>query len=97
VGGSAGCAPEPFLRSVWGLLSQHALDASTYEFCREVGRLVLGHHRSDPDWDLTWMRGEATPSQACWRYWTIGVKPVLWDAELERQTMGLLKEYSFQF
>jgi hypothetical protein len=88
--------PEPFLRSAWEFLNNVPLDARCYEFCREVGRVILGNYRSLPGWDLVWMTVRGSPSQVCLRYWTIGIKPTLWGEELERETRATLKDYPFQ-
>jgi len=97
VAASIGGPPEPLLQSAWEYLGSFPLDELCYEFCRAVGRQVLAVYREQPGWDLAWMLEAPKPSQACLRYWTLGVKPQLWDAQVEQETMDILKEYPFQF
>jgi hypothetical protein len=87
--------PEPLLRSAWRHLAGRHLDDNVYELCRALGRAVLGGYRRDAGWDLTWMLGDAGPAQLCLRYWTLAVRPELWDEPTERATLAVLRSYPF--
>ena len=92
---SAGCPPESLVKSAWDFLALRELDALVYEFCRAFGGVLLS--RRDRGWDLGWMRSSASPSQACLRYWTLAIKPELWEGEVELATMKTLSRYPFRF
>lgn len=91
---ASGGLPERLFREVWSLMADRELDENCYQFCRDVGRQTLGAYRHDTRWDLSWMLGECSPSQACFRYWVIGVRPDLWSDDLEANTMEILSRFS---
>lgn len=97
VAASCGGPPEALLMAIWEFLEGRALDQPCYEFSRAVGRELLGEFRRCSGWDLRWMSVGGTPSQTCFRYWVIGVKPDLWTPQLENESMRVLGAYPFQF
>jgi RimJ/RimL family protein N-acetyltransferase len=94
---AVGNVPEPLVRAAWDALATRPLDESCYQFCRDFGRHLLSGFRGHPGWCLDWMLGKCAPSRACLRYWTLGVKPELWQADVEAATRRVLSGYPFQF
>ncbi|MGB1016726.1 MAG: hypothetical protein ACPG4T_21485 [Nannocystaceae bacterium] len=89
--------PEAMLRCAFERLRGRSLDRNVYEFCRALGRAAVAGYRHHTGWDLTFMSQEGTPSQVCLRYWTLGLKPELWDRFVEEETMAILSRYPFEF
>lgn len=90
-------SPEPLLRAAWRLLADRSLDENVYEFCRALGRAALASYRT-AGWDLTWMISgldAAGPAQRCLGYWTLALRPELWNDDLEEKTSALLRSYPF--
>ncbi|WP_437537461.1 hypothetical protein WME79_18335 [Sorangium sp. So ce726] len=94
---ASGGPPEPLLASCWDALGRRTLDESCYQFCRDFGRQLLARYRDDPRWDLEWMLAVPSAAQACFRYWTLGVKPALWSGRVEAETLSALDGHPFQF
>ena len=78
---SVGGPPEPFVRSTWDLFYSRKLESLEYEFSRALGRALLSRRDDDAGWDLRWILGSASASQACLRYWTLAIKPGLGTEE----------------
>lgn len=89
--------PEALVLAIWGRLGANLFTPEVAAFCQAIGREVLGRYRENRDWDLSWMAESASPSQACLRYWTLGVKPELWTDELSTEAEKLKQEFGFGF
>ena len=74
---SVGGPPEPFVRSTWDLFYSRKLESLEYEFSRALGRALLSRRGEDAGWDLRWILGSASASQARLRYWMLAIKPSL--------------------
>lgn len=94
---SGGAPPEALLRAVWDNMAGHGLDAIVYEFSREFGRQLLGTYRHDSRWRFDWLGRPVSSGQACFIYWTIGVKPDRYSDELEGDVARLTSTSGFNF
>lgn len=92
-----GGSPEPLFERAWAFLAGRALDENAYEFCRALGRAALASYRA-ARWDLAWMISklvDAEPAQRCLAYWTLALRADLWNEQLERETLAVLRAYPF--
>lgn len=94
---SGGEPPEALVQAVWEATEAHQLDRPVYEFSREFGRQLLGTYRGDSRWRFDWLKAPSSGAQACFTYWTIGVKPERFTDELEADINRLTAGRGFEF
>ncbi len=87
--------PEPLVRAAWDLVGDRTLDENCYNFCRAFGSVIVARRPIDTGWDLSWMLSSQRPSQACLRYWILGVKTDLWTEQVKNETTSILSAYPF--
>lgn len=94
---SGGEPPEPLLKALWHVMERQELDEKVYEFSREFGRQLLGKYRHDRRWNLDWVTSPRSSAQACFLYWTIGVKPERYTEDLESAVTRMTSSSTFEF